>query len=209
MSPQWRSKTIPLTSSDLSWPSMRSPQLNWGVSSIHTVTFIVNSPCFVVYFIISRVVIAHTNWKPPQENANQNLFLHCWKYTDRGNWASTNEKHEGAFSHPAWNVTLLYWRIMCMIIDVKTKKGKPSRCWWTDDIHGEHGLLRPEVCLVCLLRFPWHRCREPEKRRRTQERGETEMHQHCLFHKTGDVTEDGEWGDHAAATFPCNLKSKK
>lgn len=44
MSPQLRSKTIPLTSSDLSWPSMRSLQLNWGVYSIHTVTFIVNRP---------------------------------------------------------------------------------------------------------------------------------------------------------------------
>lgn len=41
MSPQLRSKTIPLTSSDLSCPSMRSLHFNWGVYSIHTATSIV------------------------------------------------------------------------------------------------------------------------------------------------------------------------
>lgn len=44
MSPQLRGKTIPLTSSDLSRPSMRSLQFKWAVYRIHTVTFIVNWP---------------------------------------------------------------------------------------------------------------------------------------------------------------------
>lgn len=44
MSPQLRSKTIPLTSSDLSRPSMRSLQFKWAVYRVHTVTFIVNWP---------------------------------------------------------------------------------------------------------------------------------------------------------------------
>lgn len=55
MSPQLRSKTIPLTSSDLSSPSMRSLQFNWGVYSIHTVTWIVKKGPGL--FFISQVVV--------------------------------------------------------------------------------------------------------------------------------------------------------
>lgn len=50
MSPQLRSKTIPLTSSDLSWPSMCSLQFNWGVYSIHTVTCIAKKAMFSFLF---------------------------------------------------------------------------------------------------------------------------------------------------------------
>lgn len=109
-SPQLRSKTIPLTSSDLSWPRMRSLHFHWGVYSMHTVTFIVNRPSF---FFISRVLVvildalqkvtgkvsAVTHRKPNFKlrtynigecKWNQNLH-HTTENILRNNWASTIE----------------------------------------------------------------------------------------------------------------------
>lgn len=124
MSPQLRSKAIPLTSSDLSWPSMRSLQFNWGVYSIHTVTFIVNRPWFlflfqgwwwwslltlhrVEKFSFKSLVVTHrkTSFRLRGTSHYLKAYIgeckgkqnrsHYWKYTDKANWASTKENMKG------------------------------------------------------------------------------------------------------------------